>query len=331
MDKSHEFCFYVSKFKLVFLIFIMSAMGVLDVFILEQAYNNGDTSAVFISAFIFLFTVFIIYLLIKKLLKNAPYLIIKNEGLIINANSKRPHFVKWEDIEGYKIREMNFYKYIDIILKNEEVYREKLVKRGTKFDKLFLKRKRDLFSIILSNVRRKDRKQLIRLLDERASITNSSSLAIALNEKHDSQVNVKYFLKSYAIAFLLTVVIYFIFFHPSNKDTYFIVSFCFYPFARIVYDVPIGFQLSFRMKRQSFVSHYFLQLQFFITVLILFLSVFLAPLEFCILYGKESSVCGKEKNLLMIPIQIIKKNINKLSNCLFNNPIWKISHNPVNT
>ncbi|UTR16857.1 hypothetical protein MM221_10265 [Salipaludibacillus sp. LMS25] len=101
-----------------------------------------------------------------------------------------------------------------------------------------------------------------------------------LAQKHYSQVTKKYLLKSYGLGFFLAAFTMLGFHWAGDNDMapFIVISFILYPFARIFYDVLVGFKLDYKMKGHFIEGQYFVKFKLIIHFLIYFFSFFLAPL-----------------------------------------------------
>ncbi len=209
-----------------------------------------------------------------------PYLTLTEEELIIQPSSKHPTSIKWIDIEGYNVWEVDFDKFIELLLSDEEKYRARMSSKMRKLNKLNEVMNLASFAIALGHVKRKDRRKLVQELGRRTF--KEVNLLTTNDVDKKRQVNGKYFLKSYVFSLILTGVMYFLIYVPTNNDNmpFLITSFFLYPFAKIIYDVLLGFKLDYRMEKQSFISVYYIQLRFIIHLILYFVSLFLAPIGF---------------------------------------------------
>src|SRR5690625_7808835 len=117
-----------------------------------------------------------------------------------------------------------------------------------------------LFAIVWGQVKRKDRRQVVHQLD---SLHNdyfelSKELyphmgADGKVQKTDRRVNRKYILQAYAHSLILTGLASPLFYSATGDDnniTFLIISLIFYPFAKVFYDILIGFRLDDKIKKQ---------------------------------------------------------------------------------
>src|SRR5690625_7958065 len=90
------------------------------------AFNTGYFFASGSGALLVLFFSFMIVVIVKGMLCSKPYLILTEEVLITSALSKNAIPIQWDDIKGYNIRHVNFNRFIEIILYDEEKYRARM-------------------------------------------------------------------------------------------------------------------------------------------------------------------------------------------------------------
>jgi hypothetical protein len=103
---------------------------------------------------------------------------------------------------------------------------------------------------------------------------------------HD-RINLKYILKSYLLSgfYMMSLIIVFILTNEYEGLTFIIISYIFFPFAKIVCDLVVGFRLADKINQSERISSnsmFIYRLELVMYLLILFLSLFLAP--FGILY-----------------------------------------------
>src|SRR5699024_687992 len=165
------------------------------------------------------------FILIKRLITAAPYLILTEEELMINPYTEKSIPIKWEDIEGYSIKHVQFNKFIEIILYDEEKYKEQMSNIQQKLNTVRTNESKfSSFAIAYTQIKRKDRDILLYALDyidtpdldlenatasewmdSPASSSNTSSLLA-------NQITKKYFLKSYLGSLILAVFAMFLFY-----------------------------------------------------------------------------------------------------------------------
>ncbi|SFE75320.1 hypothetical protein [Alteribacillus iranensis] len=98
-------------------------------------------------------------------------------------------------------------------------------------------------------------------------------------------IDKEYFRKAYLFGIFLAIVALLIFY--LSKDTNYvpliIVSFVLYPFARIPYDLLLGFRVRQWIEQESVISLFLNQLHYIIHFVIFLFSFFLAPLGILLL------------------------------------------------
>lgn len=124
--------------------------------------------------------------------------------------------------QGYYIREVNFNKFIEIILYDEDKYRSRMSKTTKRLDKINGVMNYSPFAIAWGQVKRKDRNRLAYELDRRAFAYDESLYdqmdADKRKQKSQSQVNGKYLLKSYGFSWILTGAVSLLFYWDDTKD-----------------------------------------------------------------------------------------------------------------
>src|SRR5699024_8380784 len=82
-------------------------------------------------------------------------------------------------------------------------------------------------------------------------------------ESFTNQINQEYFKKSYLLGLVLTIFSM-VLFYWGDKDMssayYVIISFVFFPFAKLMFDAMIGFKLKSTIENQSNTNKYVYQL-----------------------------------------------------------------------
>lgn len=93
-------------------------------------------------------------------------------------------------------------------------------------------------------------------------------------QEQRSDINKKYLWRSYGISLVLTIFANIIFALSDNMDVSLsIVYFVLFPYAKIVYDILIGFKFSYKGNKQGIYPIYFMQLHY----LLLFLVYIFCP------------------------------------------------------
>ncbi len=159
--------FYSSKIRTFFLILLGIGFTALGIFVGRVALNEEDFFVSVVGAASGLGFGFATLVLFKSLFSHKPYLILTKEELIMNASSRNPIPIKWEDIESYRIRKLNFNKFIDINLHDDEKYFDLMTTNVRRLNKLNKSMDYALFSIVWGMVKRGEREQLTQELDRR--------------------------------------------------------------------------------------------------------------------------------------------------------------------
>ncbi|MDX8045386.1 STM3941 family protein [Gracilibacillus sp. S3-1-1] len=307
MERKQALYFYRPRVKNILLLIMCSVYMAFGVVVGGFAFNEQNYLMSGVGALLAICFGFLIFISLKRIFGSKPYLILTEETLTISAPSKNAVPLRWEDIEGYDIRSVNFSKVIEIKLRDEEKYRDQMSKSAAWFNKMNDVMNYRPFGISWGQVKRKERSRLARELDRRAFETDEhlNELYDSVNEadktekvlnrqsgiqgqmkldkkrrKARSQVNGKYLLQSYGISFLLTSAA-FLLFYWSDKDenhSLLVGSFILYPFAKVIWDVLLGFRLRYKMdKDESSLSIFFYRLLFFIHLFLYFFSLVIAP------------------------------------------------------
>ncbi|MBP1971424.1 hypothetical protein J2Z83_003563 [Virgibacillus natechei] len=307
MERKQALYFYQPRIKNILILIMCSVFMALGVVVGVFAFNERDFFMSGLGAFLAVFFGFLIFMLLKSIFGSKPYLILTEETLTIGASSKNAVPLRWEDIEGYDIRSVGFNKIIEIMLYDEEKYRDQMSKAAAWFNKMNDVMNYRSFGIGWGQVKRKDRSRLARELDRRIfesheplhenydSVNEADKTEQVLYRQHGirrqmmfdkkrqkdrRQVNGKYLLQSYGISLLLTGAA-FLMFYWSDDDgntSLLIGSFILYPFAKVIWDVLLGFRLRYKMEEdESSVSIFFYRFMFFIHILLYLFSLVIAP------------------------------------------------------
>ncbi|TFJ92767.1 STM3941 family protein [Lentibacillus salicampi] len=308
MESAQTLYFYPPRIKNIFLSLMCSVFMAMGAVVGVFAFKEGDFLMSGLGAALAVFFGFLIFMALKTIFGSKPYLILTEEVLIIGASSNNAVPLRWEDIEGYDIRSVGFNKIIEIMLHDEEKYRDRMSKAALWFNKMNDVMNYRPFNIGWGQVKRKDRNRLVRELDRRTfearesfhelydAVNEAATAESILNRQHGirrqmkadkkrqkarSQVNGKYLLQSYGISLLLTVAA-FLMFHWSDDEgntPLLVASFILYPFAKVIWDVLLGFRLRYKMdKDESSVSMFFYRFIFFVHLLLYLFSLVIAPL-----------------------------------------------------
>src|SRR5690625_4163262 len=104
-------------------------------------------------------------------------------------------------------------------------------------------------------------------------------------QKTYSRVNRKYILQAYARSLILTGLASPLFYSATGDDnniTFLIISLIFYPFAKVFYDILIGFRPDDKIKKQSAPVRFIYRLRVLIHPFLYLFSFYIGP--FGILY-----------------------------------------------
>src|SRR5699024_11419673 len=104
----------------------------------STAFKNEVYLLFFLGGVIAFFSTISIPVFIKNIIKPVPYLILTEQELIMNPGAKKPIRIKWEDVEGYRIRtfntRFNTLTVIEIVLYVEEKDKKQMTKITRKFN-----------------------------------------------------------------------------------------------------------------------------------------------------------------------------------------------------
>lgn len=142
------------------------------------------------------------------------------------------------------------------------------------------------FVIAMNQVKKKDRNILYYILDnmnkpdfnlEKVERQGRSSGTIRTknSSRLKDKISKEYFLQTYGISFLIACFSLFIL--SIDDMTWIIGSFLLFPFAKIVYDVIIGFKIDEKMKKQDTLVPAFYGLIYTIYLLLFLSSIVVAP------------------------------------------------------
>jgi len=150
-----------------------------------------------------------------------------------------------------------------------------------------------LFAFGLGHIKRKDRERLISELDRLAGTSPHLTKQIyrpeklhGKKQKLNDRVNKKYFLGSYGYSLIFAILALFLFFLTHGDVGYFIliiIQFILFPFAKLVYDLLIGFRVSDYIDKQEHAITIYIERVLFIVHLIVYIFTLFIAL-FGILY-----------------------------------------------
>lgn len=262
-EKSTMLYFYPSKIKGILIIifsFVFLGVGVVMCYV---SFTRGEYIMSLIGGFTVLISTISIPVWMIILLKSLPILLLTEEGINVNPESKKSILLKWEDVEGYQIQtirvRLNTLTFIEIILYDEEKYKAQMSSMQRKLNVVgSMNGAYSQFSIFLNQVKRTDRDLLFYALDNITSpdfdienVPKSSK-----EKKMDSfmhQIN-RYFKRSYSISFIMTVLLI-LFLYSSldevNSLNHLIISFALFPFAKFILDIMYLFDINARIENKT--------------------------------------------------------------------------------
>ncbi|MCT1576493.1 hypothetical protein M3E13_09380 [Oceanobacillus kimchii] len=287
--------FYPSKLKILFLIiFILPLLGGSPIFVVA-GIKEQSLLVSGIGLFTVVFSGILFYFGLRRLISRKSYITLTDEELILNVTTVTIP-IQWGDIRGFLLKESFSTKFIEVTLFNEEKYRELLSnKKGilTKMNKLPI-------TISLVHIKRKDRKIVFDEFDRR---TPNLSYKIydqlkdeQLEKREYRQINRKYMLKSYIIGVIISIGAYILF--GLTDDSYHVFVFVgviLYPFAKVFYDILLGFKLRFKADKQKTGSLYLDQLDVLFNIFVYMFSIVIAPLGILYLIIKAVSNSIKKR------------------------------------
>src|SRR5699024_6075674 len=162
--------FYLSKVKRVLFFitgFVFTPRGIAMCY---NTFKNEDYLMRLLGGVIAIFYTISIPYIRKNIIKPVHYLILTEQELIMNPGAKKPIRIKWEDVEGYRIRTVhirfNTLTFIEIVLYDEEKYKKQMTKINRKFNAIgTMGGNFSLFSIHLEQIKVTERDLLLYALD----------------------------------------------------------------------------------------------------------------------------------------------------------------------
>ena len=312
MEEQHSttLSFYPSKIKNVFFVIMGVVFVVGGTAICYTAFKNEDyLMSLLGGGSAILFTI-AIPLFIKRIINPVPSLVLTEKELIMNPGAKHPIPIKWEDIEGYRIRDKHIYFYtytfIEIILYDEEKYQKHLSKTHRKINTIgTMGGKYSLFYITLGEIKVTERDLLFYALDYIHSpdfdVENvPSSKLLDTMDSFSNEINQEYFKKNYILSLILAIFSMVLFYSGEknmNSPNYMITSFVLFPFAKLMFDVMIGFKLKSTIEKQpnpiKYVYHFFYLIGYFLLFLV---SPFVGPIGILYLITRTLHRWIKKRN-----------------------------------
>lgn len=290
--KEQSLDFYIERPKNILIMFLFFIFVVFGSVLIVAGVRAKD---LFVLGFgLFIATPFIVLLFkfSKVFLSPEPYLRLTEEGLIIHNSSEHAILILWEDISGYRIRHINFNQFVEVIF-DQDKYLPSMSRKSKKFYQVKEKQGSSLFAFGLGHIKRKDRDKLISELDRSAGtsplLTNQIYHPKKLHgekQKLSDRVNKKYFFGAYGYSLIFAILALFFFFLTQGDIGYFIliiIQFILFPFAKLVYDLLIGFRVNDYIDKQEHAITVSIERLLFIVHLVVYIfTLFIAP--FGILY-----------------------------------------------
>lgn len=275
---NEEIYFHISKVKFIILLIPMILFMILGVSVSIVAFKQADyifgSMGILFAGFFGL----MFYRVMKRLILNEYSLLLTKEQLIINnlhiLNNKLI-IIDWDDIKSFELKEYNYSTFLEIVLHNEEKYHRFMS------NKVLSKKKAPIF-INCHHIKKKERVKLFNELERRIfNLDLNNTLHEQIDKDHiaeedNKEINGKYMLKAYIISLIISIFAYIFF---SAEIDFLILSFLFYPFAKIFYDNILGFKLSYKWKKQEMNFLYGIHVfHYLLNILVYYLSVLIAPL-----------------------------------------------------
>src|SRR5699024_6814153 len=236
-------------------------------------FKHEDYLMCLLGGVIAIFSTISIPVFINNIIKPLPYLILTEQELIMNPAPQKPIRIKWEDVEGYRIRtfntRFNTLTFIEIVLYDEEKYKKQMTKINRKFNAIgTMGGNFNLFSIHLEQIKVTERDLLLYALDNITSpdFDIKDVPKYKITEKMDSftnQINQEYFKKNYLLSLIIAIFSMVLDYWDDkdiNSPNYLITSFVLFPFAKLMFDVMIGFKLKSIIEKQSKTNKYVYQI-----------------------------------------------------------------------
>lgn len=286
-EKSTTLCFYPSKIKSILIIIFGFVFLVVGVVMFYDSFKRGEYFLSLVGGVAAIFLALSIPLMIIRIIKSLPYLVLTDKELIMYPGTKNAIPVKWEDIDGYHIRTIhlkyNTLIFIEIILHDEEKYKAQMSGLQRKLNVVgTMGGNFALFAIPLSEIKSAERDLLLYALDNFTSPDfDMENVPKSREEKKmDSflnQIN-HYFKRSYLFSLVMTVLLA-LFLYSSLDEVhsliYVITSFILFPFAKFILDVLIIYDLKSTIESKSNSIKKFYQL---ISSIIYFFLFFMSPI-----------------------------------------------------
>lgn len=302
---SRAIYFYPSKIKYVSLIILGIVFAVGGIAMCYSAFKNDDYTNSLIGAGIAIFFGLPIPFVFKVMIDALPYLCLTEKELIINPLGKNPLPIKRVDIKGYRMLYIRFNTFIEIILYDEEKYTKHMSKTHRKLNSIgTMGGHFSLFNIALGQIKVSERDLLFYALDNIDSpyfdVENvPSSKILKTMNSFTSQINQEYFMKNYLLSLIIFIFSMLLFYWGDNDMAslnYVITSFVLFPFAKLLFDVMIGFKLKSSVKKQSKTMNYMYQLIYIVYFVLFLVSPFVGPVGILYLITRSLHRWIKKRN-----------------------------------
>jgi len=235
-----DLIFYKSKGRICIGIITLLAFVSLFISLTIIVYDTLTLFMIFLTITLILF-----YALIKNLISliiPTPYIVLTEHGILLNPGSLDEVEIKWRDISGFRLDYILLRQHIHIGLYDETKYgfKKGAIHRGYTFSwKALSKEDRVRFAEGVNKRKSTYTNDLNKLLKQEKAI-----------QKEKQKLNIYYFLRAYMISFMITAILWYIFDFFNHRIMYFL-CFLFYPFAKIAYDKAFGFNLIYRLDKET--------------------------------------------------------------------------------
>ena len=282
MEENKQLTFYSSKFRIVLFLLFTSPLSVFGLLLFMEALKRKMFVACIFGIGVSVFFGMLTLQVIKKLISMHPYIIITKTELTINPQAKNEVSIKWQDILEFNAIYIDFQKYIEIVLFNEGKYNNK----SLKVNEINKRSRIPTFCIIWGHIKRKDRRQLLTALWKIHSqavdrvLTEEELSKMDQKEGEKDNITVDYIISSYRTSLLISLPLVILFYLIGGEAGFILLAlilFILYPFAKLVYDILIGFKINRIIEKQADVNIHIWDLLFIIDFVIYVLTIFIAP------------------------------------------------------
>ncbi len=282
MEEKKQLTFYPKKCRLVLFILFTGALSVFGTLLFVESLKEIVYPPLIFGVFLAVIFGWMTLKVLKKLVSIHPYLILTKTELTIHPYEKNEVSIEWKDILEFQTIYTNFQKYIEIVLFNEEKYNSKsLAGNGKNIGSRI-----PTFVIVWGMIKRKDRDELLGALwkihSQAVDTVLTEEELNKMNQREEKEDNIThdYFIRSYRTSLFISIFIIIIFYLIGDETgaiPIVLVLFVLYPFAKLIYDLLIGFKINRIVEKQVDINIYFWELYFLIDLIIYILTIFIAP------------------------------------------------------